>query len=117
MGIVISVPITNHYCGGILTQETMSQSDEHACCAQEEESASNECCEIEIHFFSEDHHLNITFSNFELDNLSDYWTENLLFDVDLRFDTYQFTKGYINSSDTPPKNETGLYKYVQSLLI
>lgn len=116
IGIVVIAPAANHYCEGVIS-ESLSISEEHVCCSQEKESIPNECCEIEFHFFAEDHDYNAPSTIVELSNVLDFWTENFFSINSFRYDLYQFTKGYLNSTDTPYKNETGLYKYVQSFLI
>jgi hypothetical protein len=93
----------------------MMQEEEPSCC--ENESMPQDCCYNEINFYSDDYSFNISFSNIEIGNLTDFWVENLLFDFSITSDLYSLTNGYTNTSEIPLKNEVGLYKYVQSFLI
>lgn len=115
IGLVTAIPISKHYCSGMIVQETMIKEAKPSCC--EHESMPQDCCYNEINFYTDVHSLNITFSNFEIGHLSDYWIENLISDFNLRYDLYNLTNSYRNTSVMPPKNEVGLYKYVQSFLI
>ena len=115
IGLVTAVPVSKHYCDGMLVQSKMMQEEEPSCC--EDEEMPMDCCYNDINFFTKDHSLNITFSSIEIGDLTDFWIEDLLFDYNITTDLYFLSASYTNTSEIPPKNEVGLYKYVQSFLI
>lgn len=115
IGLVTAVPISKHYCDGMLVQGKMMQEEESSCC--DHESMPQDCCYNEINFYSDDYSFNISFSNIEIGSFTDFWIENLLFDFTMTTDLYSLTNSFTNTSEIPPKIEVGLYKYVQSFLI
>lgn len=115
IGLVTAVPISKHYCDGMLVQSKIMQEEESSCCEHEE--MPMDCCYNEINFYTDDHSLSINFSNIEIGDLTDFWVENLLFEFNHPASSYSYTNSYTNTSEISPKNEVGLYKYVQSFLI
>lgn len=97
----------------MIANEFMIQVDGHSYC--DFKNALKDCCSTDFQFYTDDHLVNITFSKFEIGHLLDYWFENL--NLDLRYDLYNLANGYKNTSIIPPKNEVGVYKYVQSFLL
>ena len=115
IGLVTAVPVSKHYCNGMLVQSKMMQAEEPSCCEHEE--MPMDCCYNDINFFTDDHSLNISFSNIEIGDLTDFWIENVLFDFSRNHDSDILSNIHTNTSEIPLKNEVGLYKYVQSFLI
>lgn len=115
IGAVTTVPISRHLCEKMMAQTSMGQNDDHPCC--EQESMPSDCCHDEIQYLTYNNNLNISFSGVESGNLSDYWINSITSNLNVDYDLYRFSKSYIRLSELSPKNETGLYKYVQSYLI
>ncbi len=113
--MVTVVPISKHYCSGMIVHETMFQNGGLSYCGHQ--TMLKDCCYTDTQFYIEDYSVNITFSSFEAGELYVSRIEDFIPDYNLKYDQYNLTNKYRTTSDIQPKNEVGLYKYVQSFLI
>lgn len=112
--ILITSPTSRHFCEEMMTDSTCEM---HKGCCEHNNDDAHDCCIDEYHLYTNDFQEAPSFQNSVIAHLSDFWSVNLIYGVDINFDLFLTSSRYLSQSYLPPKNETERYKYVQSYLI
>jgi hypothetical protein len=115
IGTLTTAPISKHLCQNLMSHTTMSQDMESHCC--DHEDSPIDCCHDEINDFNINNIINYSFENIAIGKSSDFWANYIYAEIDQDIDTFPFTKKYFELQNINPKNDIGIYKYVQSFLI